>query len=425
MSMTMTDESALPDSASIDTAIASRRRLSAQLAEFVRRAAGPDFITPMAGFIGEDEARTEAAFALLFSAAVRRIARAAESRQATERLYARLHGQQVAVDLSVALGRLLGDREAGNRDMPEAADGAAHALYGSKAGSLVVSVGAATGVTFDSVWKLACFVTPFAYAALADYCNRNELDPAGLRRLLASERNGSRRSHRRRLGRSLRESGSRAVDAVFDSGVLAMRRTRRALGEVRARIPEIRPARFALPGLLVLTATVSGVMALNVEPPPIPTTQATRAPTLAPVTLPDGQVLQVPRDGAVSRMAAFLADAGAKGEKVFMLDGIRFDEQSATLRSASRAQLEQVAAVLAAFPGARLVIEVPAEQRGDSDKERELAEQRALAVRAVLGSFGVRPSRMAHAAGTGVENIAETGALRFSDGLIALRVING
>ena len=144
MSIEWTAETAPRDAASTEGVIVPRRHLSRELSDFVGRAVGPDFVPRLARFIGEDEARTEAAFSLLFSAAVRRIARATQSREGTERLFARLRGQEVAVDVSEALTWLLGDR--GQRELPASADSKAHALFGSKAGSLVLSVGTATGM---------------------------------------------------------------------------------------------------------------------------------------------------------------------------------------------------------------------------------------------------------------------------------------
>jgi outer membrane protein OmpA-like peptidoglycan-associated protein len=422
MSLDWTEETAPHPAAARNGAGPARVRLSRELYDFVGRAMGPDFVSRLARFVGEDAARSEDAFSLLFTAAIRRLARTAQSREATERLFARVHGQEVAVDLSETLAGLLGDPA--QWELPAAADSKAHALFGSKAGSLVLSVGTATGMAFDSVWKLACVVTPFAYAAVADHCSRNDLDAAGLRSALESTRNGSRRSHRRRVGRTLRESGSRAVEAAFDGGVRALKHTRAALREARARVPAMRASRFALPAVALALAAGAALVAFDSEHPQIPTAHAESARAVASVALPDGQALQVRREGPVDRMVAFLSQE-SKGEQVFMLDGIRFDGQSATLRSASRAQLEQVAMVLAAFPAARVDIQAPAEPLGNPEEERGLAEQRALAVRAALGAFGVRPSRMTHAAGLRADSATGAGSLTFSDGLIALRVTSG
>jgi outer membrane protein OmpA-like peptidoglycan-associated protein len=418
----LTDDAPVLRAPDADAEMPPRRRLSAELLEFVSRAVGPDFAAQVARCIGEDEVRTETAFKLLFSAAVRRIARAAESREATERLFARLHGQKVAVDLSESLAVILGDggRRAGAPHA--AADQAAHALFGQKAGSLVLSVGSATGMAFDSVWRLACLVTPFAYAAVADYCSRRDLDAAGLRSLLATERNGARRSHRRRLDRALRKSGGRAIEAAFEGGVHALSRARAALGGLRSRIPELATARFVLPALAVAALSATAIIAVDTDHPQIPTANAAGLRAVASVTLPDGQRLELPRAGAVDRMVAFLSEDGVRGERVFMLDGMRFDDRSATLRSASRPQLEQVAAVLAAFPAARVDIAAPVDRGDDPNLERAFAEQRALAVRAALGALGVRQSRMSHGAAPVEGGLAGTGALQFSDGRIALRV---
>jgi outer membrane protein OmpA-like peptidoglycan-associated protein len=201
-----------------------------------------------------------------------------------------------------------------------------------------------------------------------------------------------------------------------------MTRTRAALDGARTRISAARGARLVLPVLLVAAVAAAAFLSRDADHPEMPT--AATARTLAAVTLPDGQSLQAARGGVIDRMVAFLSEEGIKDEKVFLLDGIQFDDRSATLRSASLAKLEQVAAVLAAFPGARVDIEAPAGSLGDPERERDLAEHRALAVRAALGSFGIRPSRMTHAAATRAAG-SETGVSQFSDGVIALRVTTG
>jgi outer membrane protein OmpA-like peptidoglycan-associated protein len=74
---------------------------------------------------------------------------------------------------------------------------------------------------------------------------------------------------------------------------------------------------------------------------------------------------------------------------------VEFEPDSATPKSTSNAQLKEIASALAAFPKARITLEAHAD--GETEDERELAERRAVAVRAALAVFGVPLSRTNHA----------------------------
>jgi hypothetical protein len=361
-----------------------RARLAGELRDFVNRAAGPDFVRRIAAVLGEDEHRTESAFSMLFSAAVRRLAGASATREATEALHARLFHQQVGVDLSDALVRLFAETDATQSHDAGPGDAAAHALFGRRAGSLVLSVGTATGMSFESVWKLACFVTPFAYAALADFASRHELDAARLRTLLASEYSPSQHSSRRSVGRSMETAGSQAVEAAFEGGARAVERTRAALADAQTRLPRMNRRGLVLSGLIA--AVLAGAVVWTFES----TTrrhdpEAASAQALVAVVLPDGQTLHVASGGLIDELVGFLSDPEATHHKPFVLDAMQFDAQTATLRSASQPQLEQLAAVLAAFSDVKIDIEARSEPLGDPEREKSLAERRALAVRVRRG----------------------------------------
>ena len=403
-----------------------RARLAGELRDFVNRAAGPDFVRRIAAVLGQDEQRTESAFSMLFGAAVRRLASASATREATEALHARLFDQQVSVDLSDALVQLFAPANASPPDSPDPGDTAAHALFGHRAGSLVLSVGTATGMSFESVWKLACFVTPFAYAALADFASRHELDAARLRTLLASECSRSRHSSRRSAGRSMETAGSQAVEAAFEGGARAVERTRAVLADAQTRLPRMNRRGLLLTGLIA--AVLAGAVVWAFESTSRRhDAEAASAQALAAVVLPDGQALPVAPGGLIDELVRFLLDPEAKHHKPFVLDAMQFDAQTATLRSASQPQLEQLAVVLAAFPDVKIDIEARSEPLGDAEREKSLAERRALAVRAALGSFGVRPSRMTHASYNSSDVVASpdgSSGAPVPDGYIELHVTN-
>lgn len=116
-----------------------------------------------------------------------------------------------------------------------------------------------------------------------------------------------------------------------------------------------------------------------------------------PVGFAGGPRSGATRSAGANGLRAFLSGDTSGVEYVFALDGVQFEPASATLKSGSIAQLAQLAGVLTDFPETRLVIEARADGTADAAQDQTLAERRALAVRAALAAFGVRPSRMSHA----------------------------
>ncbi len=80
--------------------------------------------------------------------------------------------------------------------------------------------------------------------------------------------------------------------------------------------------------------------------------------------------------------------------RTFTFDAINFDSGTANLRRADNDDLNDIARVLAAYPGARAAIVGYADARGDSRFNRDLGANRARAVVAALGSRGVPVERL-------------------------------
>ncbi len=80
--------------------------------------------------------------------------------------------------------------------------------------------------------------------------------------------------------------------------------------------------------------------------------------------------------------------------RTFSFDAINFDSGTANLRGADGDDLNDIARVLAAYPGARAAIVGYADARGDSRFNRDLGANRARAVVAALGRRGVPADRL-------------------------------
>jgi OOP family OmpA-OmpF porin len=123
------------------------------------------------------------------------------------------------------------------------------------------------------------------------------------------------------------------------------------------------------------------------------------------VKLPDGTVLNAPALGVEARLVKYLDDANAtvSDDTWFDFDRLLFDTGAATLQPASQEQLGNIAAILKAYPKAKVVIGGYTDNTGDAAMNVKLSQQRADNVMAELAKQGVDPSRMS-AKGFGEEH---------------------
>jgi outer membrane protein OmpA-like peptidoglycan-associated protein len=112
--------------------------------------------------------------------------------------------------------------------------------------------------------------------------------------------------------------------------------------------------------------------------------------------LPDGTVIRVLGDGVEDRLIAFLTDANRAVDKDtwFTFDRLEFETGSATLSAASSAQLDSIAAILRAFPAAKLKIGGYTDNTGDPAANLALSGQRAEAAAREIAARGIAPDRL-------------------------------
>ena len=139
---------------------------------------------------------------------------------------------------------------------------------------------------------------------------------------------------------------------------------------------------------------------------PLPTGSASRVaptPTNAACTLPAG--VTIPEGGVESRLLAFVQNPGTNMQKTtwFNIDRLAFDTGSAKVRPESRAQLDNIAAILQNCPDVRMTIGGFTDNTGNAEANLRLSRNRANRVVALLVSKGVSPDHLT-AEGYGEEN---------------------
>jgi K(+)-stimulated pyrophosphate-energized sodium pump len=109
--------------------------------------------------------------------------------------------------------------------------------------------------------------------------------------------------------------------------------------------------------------------------------------------LPGNVTLSFARGGAEDVLSAYLASP-AKGRSSFELDRIGFETGSASLTPQSREQLRNVAAILNAYPRAKVTVSGHTDNVSDEATNLARSQARAESVATVLTSDGVAPGRV-------------------------------
>lgn len=146
---------------------------------------------------------------------------------------------------------------------------------------------------------------------------------------------------------------------------------------------------------------------------PAPAEQAAPTPAPAPgplgefITrkLPDGTELNIPRLGIENKLIDFIEDPSRPVDKTtwFDFDRLTFDTGKATLQSSSSEQLQNIAAILKAYPKVRAKIGGYTDNTGNKQANLALSQYRATNVMHELVQRGIAPARL-EAKGYGEEH---------------------
>jgi outer membrane protein OmpA-like peptidoglycan-associated protein len=142
--------------------------------------------------------------------------------------------------------------------------------------------------------------------------------------------------------------------------------------------------------------------------------------------LPDGTELNAPANGVESKLIAYLNDPNSmvSEDKWFDFDRLLFDTGKATLQPASQEQVDNIGAILKAYPKVKIRLGGYTDNTGDAAANVTLSDARANGVMAELAKLGIDAGRMS-AKGYGEEhpvadNATEEG--RAKNRRISLRV---
>jgi OOP family OmpA-OmpF porin len=130
--------------------------------------------------------------------------------------------------------------------------------------------------------------------------------------------------------------------------------------------------------------------------PAVTSSTGTDLGTLVDATLPDSTTLHIPERGVEGKLLAFIKDPTRAPDKTswFDFDRLLFDTGSATLQPQSAEQLNNIAAILKAYPAVHLTIGGYTDNTGNAAQNLKLSQDRADSVVNQLEQMNIAPDRL-------------------------------
>jgi OOP family OmpA-OmpF porin len=262
--------------------------------------------------------------------------------------------------------------------------------FGGRQSSIIDAIGASSGLRPGIVTGLMSMAAPMMISALGRLVRNDRMNPAGLGRFLISESEGVR---------DLMPAG--VSNLINAAPAMATPNTRPiSLGTIpEAEVlpePTIEQTKkspglwWLIPALLLPALIYWGYRARH------PVIQVAPPNRVVFRTVPRNFFVNIPRNGAAAELLAFIRDPskGVDGTTWFDFDRLSFNTNSATLRPESRAQLGNIAAVLKAYPNVHIQIGGFSDNRGNSQHNLKLSQDRANGVMGQLVALGISPDRL-------------------------------
>jgi outer membrane protein OmpA-like peptidoglycan-associated protein len=323
------------------------------------------------------------------------------------------------------------------------AQGLMSTVFGDRGGAVTAALGKSSGVKSGAASHALSLALPMIAGAVGKHVLGNRMTAGGLSQMLFSHKKAIVDDPSTPPGLagalglgSLSELGGAAADVgephVSSAQVAAAPRPERVpvvAASQPERVPVVAvpqrgfeaaphqrsPWALLLPALLIGGLVVADVASLGRRAPhigvtaPQPTAPAVRAPEApeleAPkvgvpteaagrITLPGGKTLDVAPGGAAAQMAHALGDASTPLPHAFAFDNLTFDHGGATIGPNAAKGVDDLAAMLQAYPSAHVRVMGHADATGSDAANQALSESRAKAIKDALVAKGIAPDRI-------------------------------
>ena len=318
------------------------------------------------------------------------------------------------------LGSLLGKSGGAGGTELSTLMGMAGNIFGNKQNNISRLISGFSGVKESSANSLISIAAPVVLAMLGTHAKENNLNASGFLSFLNNQKSsmlsalpsGLNLAGALGLG-SLTDIGSKLSRLISGSAESVKGYSRKAEEPVRSRRRWLWPAAAAIAALLLAVYFIrSGSakrvadQAQNLVPPKGAATDViTPVKEFFKVKLSNGIILDAYKGGIEDKLVNCLNDINcAPGQNQwFDFDDLNFEMNSASITSESQKQINNVVAVLKAYPSAKIKIGGYTDRTSNAEANKRLSQQRADAVVAALKASGANPNQIIGAEGYGSE----------------------
>ena len=362
----------------------------------------PDVVAKASSVFGESEAAVTKGFGAALPTVLGALASKADDRSLMSRLFDLIKEPAADGSFLSNITNLVGSAASsspvmslGSRFLPM--------LFGGNTYSVGNALSSFAGLKPSTGSSMLNIAGPLVLGFLGKSVRRSGLDSTGLSSMLLEQKNSILGLVPNSLS-NLLGSGVQAAEVTYKTAETAVRAAS--------------PWRWILPALLALLG-LWGLFSLLRRPAATVADYISRA-------LPGGIQLRFPTTGIEGKLLGFIEDAGqsVNNEAWFNFDRLLFETDAAVLRPESREQLQNIAAILKAYPNVQVKVGGYTDSSGDPATNLRLSQDRANSVRQELIGLGVAADRIT-AEGYGQEHaVADnaTEAGRAQNRRVALRV---
>ena len=369
-----------------------------------------DFITPdtvdrTANQLGESSSGVSKALSGAIPAVLGGLIQRAETGHAADVL-------RNATDAADTPGGLLGNTTA----LPTG-DSWINNIFGNKQSGISTALASFAGIKSGSVQSLLGMVVPLILGVIGRHARTTNMSANGLTSFLTSQKSAVANAMPSGLniGNLLGFNADTAAHTtnLRDTGTTVTRNVTTPDAPKRNWLWPILIGVAALLAIYLLSrgcnntadTTVTDtdtVSQTEMNTPPV-TTTADNNRTTTKIKLVDGTELDAYPGGIEERLVACLNDAGCKAGKDqwFDFDNINFETGSARLTAASQVQVNNLNAILKAYPKAEIKIGGYTDKTGNDAANKKLSEERAEAVTAALKAAGAADKQLLEPEGYG------------------------
>lgn len=297
-------------------------------------------------------------------------------------------------------------------------------MFGSNSGGIISSIASFAGIKSGSAQGLLGLLTPIGLGVLGRHARENNMSAQGLSSYLSSQRSSIM---------STMPSGF-SLGSLFGDGIRAEQATTVDRDIPRAHHMETVPERKKTNLVPLLLLLGLGAIALiwilsrrgsneseSVARTTSPTVNTTTTDTHAAratvptdnaatrertnVRLVNGQEINAFRGGVEDQLVNCLNSASCEAgrDQWYDFDNINFETGSAQLTAESQQQVQNIVAILNAYPEAKIKIGGYTDKTGNAAANKRLSQQRADAVLNAIKAAGAKPNQLVGAEGYGSE----------------------